>query len=88
MSLEELCQLCECLRKGRVAPETWDQVCGEGSATSHPLSGRSWGVSALCMGEASGGKGEAWRGGRAAAVLGCAIGETSLQIGASPDSDG
>lgn len=28
MSLEELCQLRECLHKGRVAPETWDQVCG------------------------------------------------------------
>lgn len=40
------------LRKGKAAPGTWG--CGEGRAFLHPLSGRSWGISARGAEEASG----------------------------------
>lgn len=57
MSLEELCGLRECLLKGRIAPETWDWICGEGCAAFAPVKWQKLGSFSFLYG---GTKGEAW----------------------------
>lgn len=61
LSLEELCELLECLHNGRVASGTRDGSVGKAMPLVAPVKWQKLGSFSFTYGEkASGGKGEAW----------------------------